>query len=69
MNFIRKQEENLALRLLIRQYRKQQAPLPTPDALARQAVLLVDQAHAIARERGRNVAGILKDLLANIKAR
>lgn len=69
MGFLRKQQENLALRLLISQYKKQKLPLPEPQVLARQAVEMVSKAHAVARERGRNVVGILKDLVADIRSR
>jgi len=37
--------------------------------LERYAAKLVNDAHKIARERGRNVAGILKELIADIRKR
>ena len=67
VGFIRQQEEQLALRLLAWQYQKQQQPLPPPAELKNQACRLVDDAHAIARERGRNVIGIIKELVQNIR--
>jgi hypothetical protein len=67
VGFIRQQEEQLALRLLAWQYQKQQQPLPPPAALKNQARQLVDDAHAIARDRGRNVIGIIKELVQNIR--
>jgi hypothetical protein len=67
MSFIRRQEERLAVRLLTWQYQRMQVPVPGTRELERQAVKLVDDAHRIARERGRNVIGILKDLVADIK--
>ena len=67
VGFIRQQEEQLALRLLAWQYQKQQQPLPPPAELKRQAAKLVDDAHAIARERGRNVIGIIKELVQEIR--
>ncbi len=39
---------------------------PIPE-LERQASKLVDDAHKIARERGRNVISIMKDLVDDLK--
>ncbi len=39
------------------------------EVLEIHAARLVDDAHKIARERGRNVVGILKELIADIKKR
>ncbi len=68
MGFIRKQEEKLALRLLIWQYGKKSAPLPPLLELHRQAALVVDQAHDIAAKRGRNVISIIKETAGDISA-
>ena len=67
MGFIRNQQIRMAAGLLRRQYLKQGVPLPTESVLHRQATAVVDQAHGIARERGRNVLAILKELIADIR--
>jgi hypothetical protein len=41
-------------------------PLPSREALERQAQALVEEAHRIARERGHNVWVILKELVAEL---
>jgi hypothetical protein len=62
MGFIRQQECKFAIRLLGWRYEKLGLPLPAADELERQAARIVDQAHLIARERGRNVMAIMRDL-------
>jgi hypothetical protein len=42
-------------------------PVPTIQELERQAVKLVDDAHRISLERGRNVLTIIKELISDIK--
>ncbi|MFZ5569209.1 MAG: hypothetical protein ACOZF0_02325 [Thermodesulfobacteriota bacterium] len=64
--FFRTQEENLAARLLQWKYQRAGIPLPDPAAIRKQAERIVDEAHRIARERGRNVAGIIKELIGEI---
>jgi hypothetical protein len=67
MGFFRQQEVKMAQRLLTWQYERiQRQPPPEPE-LARQAAQLVDDAHRIARERGRNVIAIIKEMVADIK--
>lgn len=66
MGFIRRQEEKAAARL-IRWYQEQKAlPELPPEALSRKAAELVDEAHRVARHRGRNVVGIMKEMLAEV---
>ena len=65
MGFIRRQEERLAMRLLAWQYQKKNLPVPVIEELHRQAGKLVDDAHRIARERGRNVMAILKEMVSD----
>jgi hypothetical protein len=65
--FIKQQEKKLAVRLLTWQYQKRDMPLPAATELDHQAALIVDDAHRIARERGRNVVSILKELITDIK--
>jgi len=67
MGFIRQQEEKLAKRFLSWQYEKLKQPIPIETELERQAVKIVEEAHDIARKRGRNVMSIIKDLVADIK--
>ena len=67
MGFIRQQEEKLAVRFLSWQYEKLKKPIPDEADLANQAARIVEEAHRIARERGRNVVSIIKDLIAEIK--
>jgi len=67
VGFIRQQEEKLAVRFLCWQYEKLKKPIPDEAELASQAARIVTEAHRIARERGRNVLSIIKDLVAEIK--
>jgi hypothetical protein len=67
MGFIRQQEEKLAVRFLSWQYEKLKKPIPDDAELAHQASRIVEEAHRIGRERGRNVLSIIKDLIADIK--
>ena len=69
MGFIRQQEEKLATRFLNWQYQKLNAPVPDDAELARQAAKIVDEAHRIARQRGRNVVSIMKDLISDLKTK
>jgi len=67
MGFIRQQEEKMAVRLLTWRYQKMNITVPSMPELERQAAKLVDDAHRIARERGRNVISIMKDLVDDLK--
>lgn len=67
MSFFRQQEKRLALRLLIWQYQRMNIPVPATDDLQQQAARLVEDAHRIARERGRNVISILKEMIGDLK--
>ena len=67
MGFIRDQKISLARRLLERQYDQRGLPRPTPEDLQRQAAAVVDEAGRIARERGRNVLGIVQDLIRDLR--
>ena len=67
IGFIRQQEQKLAMRLLAWHYEKNAIVLPPPSELRKQAGRLVEDAHKSARERGRNVMSIMKDLVAEIK--
>lgn len=67
MRFIRRQEERLAVRLLAWQYQRMNLPVPAIQELERQAAKLVDDAHRISLERGRNVLTIIKELISDVK--
>jgi hypothetical protein len=67
MGFIREQEERMAARFLSWQYQKLNVTPPAPDRLAKQAARIVEEAHQIARQRGRNVLSIIKEMVAGIK--
>ena len=67
MGFFRQQEERLAIRFLTWQYQKLDKPVPNDAELQQQAAKIVQEAHRIARERGRNVIAIIKDLIDDIK--
>ena len=67
MSFFREQEKRLALRLLIWQYQRMNIPVPSMEELQQQAARLVEDAHRIARERGRNVISILKEMIGDLK--
>ncbi len=67
MGFFRQQEERLAMRFLTWRHQKLKIPLPDEAELKLQAAKIVAQAHQIARERGRNVIAIIKDLVEDIK--
>jgi hypothetical protein len=67
MGFFRQQEERLAIRFLTWQYQKLEKPVPDDAELKLLAAKIVQEAHRIARERGRNVIAIIKDLVNDIK--
>ena len=65
--FIRRQEENLAIRFLVWKYQKMNLIVPPVSELQRLASNIVDDAHRIARERGQNVISVIKELIADMK--
>ncbi len=67
MGFIKEQQKRLAIRFLSWQYEKKNLPMPTRIELERHASGIVEDAHRIARERGRNVISIIKEMIADIK--
>ena len=67
MGFFRQQEERLAIRFLTWQYQKLNQSVPNDTELKLQAAKIVQEVHRIARERGRNVIAIIKDLVNDIK--
>ncbi|MGD8982006.1 MAG: hypothetical protein PVF42_10490 [Desulfobacterales bacterium] len=67
MGFIRQQEKRLAVRLLTWQYQRMNIIVPSMEELEQQADRFVEDAHRIARERGRNVISILKEMIGDLK--
>ncbi|MCD6296238.1 MAG: hypothetical protein J7M30_03690 [Deltaproteobacteria bacterium] len=65
--FIRRQEENLAIRLIEWKYRKMNLIVPPVSELQRLASNAVDDGHRIARARGQNVISSIKELIADMK--
>jgi hypothetical protein len=69
VSFFRQQENNLAIRLLTWQYQRMNIPVPAIEELEQQAARLVEDAHRIARERGRNVISIIKEMISDLKTK
>jgi hypothetical protein len=67
MGFFKEQEKRLAMRLLAWKYQKIGVEPPPIGNLEAQAANLVEDAHRIAKERGKNVMAILKSLIDDIK--
>ncbi len=67
MGFIRDQEERLVVSLLTAKYQKKNLPVPDISELKRQAARIVDETHGIARERGKNVVSIVKDMVEDLR--
>jgi len=65
--FFRQQEERMAVRLLTWQYQRLKMALPGEQEMQRRATQLVDDAHRIAKQRGRNVMAIIKEMVEDIK--
>ncbi len=66
---IRLQEERFAAKLLLWRFQKSGIEPPGPAELALRAEQLVDEAHRIGAERGKNVLSILKDLAASVRTK
>lgn len=67
MGFIRQQEENLAIRLLKWQYQRMNRELPGDAVVRLHASKIVDDAHRIGKEKGRNVIAIIKELVDDLR--
>ena len=67
MGFFRDQEKKLAIRYLNWQYEKKKIVPPSPEELDQYAGRIVDEAHCIAKKRGRNVVSIIKELADDLK--
>ncbi len=61
--FIRKQEVAFAKRLLVLKYEKSGIALPDESVLSAHAEKVVDDANIIAKESGKNILGILKNIV------
>jgi len=67
MGFIRQQEEKLAVKWLKWQHQKINNSVPDDAILEQHAKKIVDEAHRIAREKGRNIYSIMKELINDLK--
>lgn len=67
IGFLKQQEIRLALKLLKWRYENTKTPMPDESALREHAQKLVEDAHRIAKERGNNVIGIIKELIDDIR--
>ena len=67
MGFIRQQEENLAAKLLRWQYQRMNRIPPDGAVVKQQASKIVDDAHRIAKEKGRNVVAIIRELVDDLR--
>ena len=67
MGFIRQQEENLAVKLLKWQYQRLHRMPPDDASVRQQAARVVDEAHRIAKEKGRNVLTIIRELIDDLR--
>lgn len=63
MGFIRQQEERLTIRYLQWHFQRQGQTPPSAAELKPKAARIVDDAHRIAKERGRNVMTIVKEMV------
>ena len=67
MSFWQKQQIKAAVRYLRWQFEKAGQPVPEQGELERRAAALVDEAGRIAGRTGRNVLGIVRDLIKDLK--
>jgi hypothetical protein len=67
MGFIRRQEERLAMRYLMSQFRRKNIPIPARSKLQGHACKIVDDAHRIARETGGTVISIIREMIEDLK--
>lgn len=67
MGFWQRQQIRAAMRYLTWRYEKAQLPVPQESELERQAQALLAEAHRIAQRTGKNVLGIVKDLIDDLK--
>ncbi len=67
MGFFRRQEERMAVHYLTWQYQKRNLPVPMLAELELHAKQIVDEAHRIGAERGRNVMEIIKESVEEFK--
>jgi len=59
----------MAMRLIAWRYEKLGLPVPPEPELLRLAETVVEDSHRIARERGRNVLGIIREMVEGLKNR
>ena len=66
MGFIRRQEEKVAARIIQWHQQQQAGTILSPEELAQKASLLVDEAHRVARHRGKNLLSIMKEMVGDV---
>jgi hypothetical protein len=69
MGFIRRQEQKMAARLILWHQSQKDLPPLSPDELAQKSSALVEEAHRVARHRGKNVLTIMKEMVADVMKR
>jgi len=65
----RRQEERLAVRLLLAQYQRKNLPVPPESELSTEAAHIVGEAHRIAHQRGTSIVSILKEMIQDFKGK
>jgi hypothetical protein len=69
MGFIRRKEEKMAARLILWHQSQKGLPPLSPEDLAQKSTALVEEAHRVARQRGKNVLVIMKEMVADVMKR
>jgi len=69
MGFIRRQEEKMAARLIQWHLSQKAMPPLSPEELSQKSSALVEEAHRVARRRGKNVLVIMKEMVADVMKR
>jgi hypothetical protein len=67
VGFLKDQQVKMAIRLLAWKVERNGQPLPEKALLERHARQLVEDAHRIAKARGGNVLGILKEMVETMR--
>lgn len=67
MGFWQEQQKQAAAKFLRWRYQKEDRDIPGPEELDRLAESLVEEARLIAKRTGRNVLGIIKELVSDLK--
>ena len=67
MGFLRNQEVNMARKMIIWQHVRNNIPLPDKETLDQKADEVVSEAERIAKETGKNIFSILKELAQKVR--